>query len=50
MDLYFLITIFLTVSLEDWGIKIIYIKPYSSSLSLIIVAFIITTLVGVPVK
>ena len=49
-DLYLLVIIFLTVSLEDQGIKIIYIRPYSSSLGLIIMAFIIAVLVGVPVK
>ena len=50
MDLYFLITIFLTVSLKDLGIRVIYIKPYNSSLGLVIVAFIITILVGVPIR
>ena len=50
MDLYFLVAIFLTVFLEDWGIRVIYIKTYNSSLGLIVVAFIIITLVRVPIK
>ena len=50
MDLYFLITIFLTVSLKDWGIKVIYIKPYGSSLGLVIMAFIIIALVEVLIR
>ena len=49
-DLYLLVIIFLTVFLKDQGIRVMYIKPYSNSLGLIIVAFIIITLVGVPVK
>ena len=50
MDLYLLVAVFLIVSLEDWGIRVIYIRPYGSSLGLIVVAFIIATLVGVSVK
>ena len=50
MDLHLLVAVFLTVSLEDWGIRVTCIKPYSGSLGLIIVAFIITILVGVSVK
>ena len=49
-DLYLPVAVFLAVSLEDQGIKIIYIKSYSGSLDLIIMAFIITALVGVSVK
>ena len=50
MDLYLLVAIFLIVSLKDKGIKVIYIKPYGGSLGLIIIAFIIAILVGVPIR
>ena len=55
MDLYLLVIVFFTVSLEDWGIRVIYIRPYGGSLDLIImalviVALVIAILVGVFVK
>ena len=49
-DLYFSVAVFLIVSLEDQGIRVIYIRPYGGSLGLIIIAFIIAVLVGVPIK
>ena len=49
-DLYLLVAVFLMVPLEDQGIKIIYIRSYSSSLGLIIMAFITAALVGVPIR
>jgi len=49
--LYLPVAIFLAVTLKDWGIKVAYIRPYSSSLGLIIMAFIVTAaVVGVPVR
>ena len=49
--LYLLVAIFLIVTLKDQGIKVAYIRPYSGSLGLIIIAFIVAaTIVGVPVK
>jgi len=51
MGLHLPVAIFLTVTLKDWGIRVAYIRPYSGSLGLIIVAFIIAaTMVGVPVR
>ena len=50
MDLYLLITIFFVVSLKNQKIKIKYIKPYSGSLGLIIIAFIIVALIGVLIE
>ena len=50
MDLYLLVAVFLAVTLEDQGIRVVYIRPYSSSLGLIIMAFIITAVVGIPVR
>ena len=50
MDLYFLIAIFLIVSLKDLGIRVIYIRPYNSSLGLVIVAFIIAALIKVLIR
>ena len=49
MDLYLLVAIFLRVSLKDYRIRVAYIRPYNSSLGLIIIAFIITTLVEVSI-
>ena len=39
-DLYFLVAVFLTVTLEDQGIKVAYIRPYSCSLGLVVVAIV----------
>jgi len=49
--LYLPVAIFLAVTLKDWGIRVACIRPYSSSLGLIIMAFIITAaIVGVPIR
>ena len=50
MDLHFPVAIFLAVFLEDWGIRVTCVRPYSSSLGLIVVAFIIAVLVGGPIR
>jgi len=51
MGLYLLVAVFLTVTLKDWGIRVACIRPYSSSLGLIVIAFIITAaIVGVPIR
>ena len=51
MDLYLLVAVFLIVTLKDQGIRVAYIRPYSSSLGLIIIAFIIAAaIVGVPIR
>ena len=49
-DLYLLVAVFLIVTLKGQGIRVVYIKPYNSSLGLIIIAFIIAAIVGVPVR
>jgi len=51
MGLYLLVAIFLAVILKDWGIRVAYIRPYSGSLGLIVMAFIVAAaMVGVPVR
>jgi len=51
MGLYLLVVIFLAVTLKDWGIRVACIGPYSGSLGLIVVAFVVAaTVVGVPVR
>ena len=49
-DLYLLVAVFFTVSLEDQGIKVMCIRPCGNSLGLIIIAFIIITLVKIPIR
>jgi len=45
------VAVFLTVTLKDWGIKVACIKPYSGSLGLTIIDFIIiATVVEVPIR
>jgi len=49
--LYLPVAVFLAVTLKDWGIGVACIGPYSSSLGLIIMAFVIAAaVVGVPVR
>ena len=49
--LHLLVAVFLAVTLKDWGIRVACIGPYSGSLGLIVVAFVIAAaVVGVPVR
>jgi len=44
------VAVFLTVTLEDWGIRVVCIRPYSGSSGLVIMVFVIAAIVGVPIK